>query len=60
MPDEGYDYIAKGTFLSRKEDFLRNEHFIILLPVLNSFLCHFIHLEIKLLRLAYQIRVLDE
>ena len=24
----GYDYVAKGTFLLRKEDFLRNEHFI--------------------------------
>ena len=43
----GYDYIAKGTFLSRKEDFLRNEHFIILLTVLNGFKCLFIHLAIK-------------
>ena len=33
----GHDYIAKGTFLLRQEDFIWNEHFVILLPVLNSF-----------------------
>ena len=27
----------------RKEDFIRKEHFIVLLPVLNSFKCLFIH-----------------
>ena len=27
----------------RKEDFIRKEHFILLLPVLNSFICLIIH-----------------